>query len=98
MIGYAGIVIGHRFNKNKMLLSVLIAVAFYMILNAISVGGVIIVGLMNESVMNLINTKEAIGIDAIKLIIALGMIVYGVYDVIFYLIGKWQLNKGVNVD
>ena len=48
--------------------------------------------------MNLINTKDTISVEAIKFIIGVAIAIYMVYNIAYYLIGKKQLEKGVNVD
>lgn len=98
LIGYAGIIIGHRFNNNKMLKSIIISFALYMITQVITLAVIFGVGLFNSEVMNLINTSDAINIDAIKILMYVAMGIYIVYNVIYYLIGKMQLEKGVNID
>lgn len=96
--GYNGLVIGHRFNKGKMIKSIIIGFAMYMAANALSVVLIYIAGLFDESITNIITTNEMIGADTIKVIMLMAIAIYFVYNIAFYFIGRWQLNKGVNVD
>ena len=96
--GYIGIVIGHRSNKGKMLKSIIIGFVMYMAANAITVVLICIAGLFEETITYIITTNELIGADTVKLIMLMAIAIYFVYNIVFYLIGKRQLNKGVNVD
>ena len=48
--------------------------------------------------MNIINTTDIVNIDSIKNVMYAGMIIYLIYNIVYYLIGKIELEKGVNVD
>lgn len=98
LIGYVGIIIGHKSNQNKMAKSVVIGVILYIVTQMITLLLVFVFGLFNDSVMNIINTTDIINIDAIKLILFLGIFIYVVYIIIYFLTGKKLLEKGVNVD
>lgn len=97
-VGYFGIIIGHRSNKNKMLKSIIYAVAFYLLTNAFTVVLVMIAGLFNSDIMNLIKTNEMVNFDIIKNIMLFAIVLYSVLNVLYYVAGKVQLSKGVNVD
>lgn len=98
LIGYVGIIIGHKSNQNKMSKSVVMGVILYIVTQMVTLLLVFIFGLFNDSVMNIINTKDIINIDTIKLVLFLGIFIYVVYIVIYYIVGKKLLEKGVNVD
>ena len=55
-------------------------------------------GVFNPDIMNLLNTVEAVDINVIKLILYGGMILYLIYVIVYYMIGKKQFEKGVNVE
>ena len=97
-IGYVGIIIGHKSNKNKMLKSTIIGIVLYLVTSTITLLIIYIIGLFNKSIMNVINTTEIINAEAIKSIMMIGIGIYVVYNIIYYIIGKIQLEKGVNVD
>ena len=98
LIGYVGIIIGHRSNKNKMARSVIIGIVLYLFTSSLTLGFVYIVGLFNQNVMNIINTTDIVNADAIKSVMIIGICIYIVYNVIYYMIGNKLLKKGVNVD
>lgn len=49
----------------------------------------ITLGLFNKDIMNIITTN-IVSIKGIKM--------YIIYNIIYYFIGKWQLEKGINID
>ncbi len=98
LIGYVGIIVGHQSNKNKMLKSVILGIGLYLATSTLTLGIVYIIGLFNEKVMNVINTTEIVNADAIKYVMIAGIAIYVIYNIIYYIIGKKQLEKGVNVD
>jgi len=98
LIGYVGIILGHKSNKNKMLRSIVISFVLYFIFQALTLGLIAIYGLFNPDVMNLINTTDIVNIKAIKSVMYVGIGIYVVYSIVLYWIGQKQLNKGVNVE
>lgn len=98
IIGYVGIILGHKSNKNKMARSIVIGFVLYFIFQAVTLGLICVYGLFNPDVMNLINTTEMIDISAIKNIMYAACGIYVVYIIFLYVLGQKQLNKGVNVE
>ena len=98
LIGYVGIILGHKSNKNKMLRTLVIAFVIYMIMQVITLGLIALYGVFNPEVMNLINTTDIIDVDAIKTVMYVGSGIYIAYIIFLYVLGKIQLEKGVNVD
>ena len=98
LIGYSGIIIGHRSNKNKMIRTVIIGLVLYFVTSSLTLGIIYIVGLFNSNVMNVINTTEIVNFEAIKSIMWIGIGIYLLYNIIYYIVGRVQFNKGVNVD
>lgn len=97
-IGYVGIILGHKSNRNKMLRSIVISFAIYFGLQIVTILSIFIIALFNPEIMNLFNTTDAISIDAIKIAMYVGIGVYIIYLSFLYIIGKRQLEKGVNVE
>lgn len=93
-----GIILGHKSNKNKMARAIIISFALYMLTQMITLALIYVFGLFNSNVMNLINTTDIINVDAIKFVMYAGIVIYDVYIIFYYLLGKKQLEKGVNVD
>ena len=98
LIGYTGIILGHKSGNNKMLKSIIIAFALYLLTQAITLILIFVAGLFNTNIMNLINTTGMINIEVIKKVMYAAIGLYLVYNIIYYIIGKKQFEKGVNVD
>lgn len=98
LIGFAGIIIGHKSNKNKMVKSIIYSFILYAIFQVVTLGVIAIYGVFDPAVMNLLNTTEQVDILSLKSLMYVACVVYGVYAVILYMIGNKQLNKGVNVE
>ena len=98
LIGYVGIILGHRTNKNKMAKSIVIGFILYFVFQSLTLGLIAIYGLFNPEVMNLINTTDIVNVEAIKSVMYAGIGIYIVYAIILYLLGKIYLNKGINVE
>ncbi len=56
------------------------------------------IGLFNSNVMNSIKTTDIVNIDAIKSVMYMGIGIYVVNIIFYYILGHIQLKKGVNVD
>ena len=56
------------------------------------------IGLFHPEVMNLFNSVTGISTEAIKIVLFGGIIMYILYDVVYYILGRKILEKGVNVD
>ena len=98
LIGYVGIILGHKSNKNKMVRSIIIGFVLYLIFQALTLGLIAIYGLFNPEVMNLINTTDIVNITAIKSVMYAGIGIYVIYIIYLYYLGQKYLNKGVNVE
>lgn len=96
--GYLGIIVGHKSNNIKIIKSVIFGYVFYVATNVITLIGIFVWGLFNGDIMNLFNTVSAPSIDVIKSILYGGMVLYIIYIVCYYFIGRKQFEKGVNVD
>ena len=98
LIGYDAIILGNKSNQKKMMKTLVIGFALYMITQILTLGVIFVLGLFNTNVMNLINTTDIINIDAIKSVMYMGIGIYVVYIIFYYVLGHLQLKKGVNVD
>lgn len=97
MCGILGIIIGHKSNNLKIVKSILIGFVIYMILSSMSIGVLFIAGLLNSDIMSLFNNIK-VSSNALKSMMLVGTLVYGIYNLGIYFIGNKLLNKGVNVD
>jgi len=98
LIGYVGIILGHKSNKNRMARSIVIGFILYFVFQALTLGVIAVYGLFNPDVMNLINTTAMVNIEAIKSVMYAGIGIYVMYIIFLYFFGKKELNKGVNVE
>ena len=96
--GYIGIIIAHKSNNLKIAKSVIYGFIAYIVPQTITLAIIFILGLFNQDIMNLFNTTDMINVEAIKSIMNAGIVIYICYIIIYYLIGKKQFEKGVNVD
>jgi len=98
LIGYVAIILGYKSNQKKMVKTLIIGFALYMITQIVTLGAIFVFGLFNPNVMNLINTTDIINVDAIKSVMYMGIGIYIVYIIFYYFLGNIQLKKGINVD
>ena len=97
LVGYTGIIIGHRSNNNKIVKSIIWAFGMYIFTQLITIGLIYIIGLFNKDIMNIITTN-VVSIKGIKNILVGGIAMYIIYNIIYYIIGKRELEKGINID
>ncbi|MCI8620750.1 MAG: hypothetical protein HFJ50_02825 [Clostridia bacterium] len=88
LIGYTGIIIGHKSNRNKMPISIVVGFGLYMITSMISLLALCVVGFLNQDIMNIVITEGSITEGAIKIVIILAMSVYLIYDIVYYIARK----------
>lgn len=98
MAGILGILIGHRSNNFKILKSIIAGFILYTILSMLTLGIIYLMGLFNPNIMKLFTSTEVIETEALKKTLYGAIIMYVVYNVIYYFIGKSILEKGVNVE
>lgn len=98
LIGYVGIILGHKANQNKMAKSIIISFAFYMLTQMVSLILVVLFGILNPDIMNLVNTMEDVNVEAIKYLMYAAGGIYVVYNIFYYILGKKQFERGVNVE
>lgn len=96
--GFSGIIIGNRFNNNKMGLSVLFGFIAYMLGQIAVLITVFIIGLLNADIMQLFKTNTMPNVETVKTIIYIAIGVYTLLTLVYFIVNKKLLNKGVNVD
>lgn len=95
MSGVLGITIGHRSNNYKMIKSLVVGLVSYGLLSAMSLGVIAIVSkLINYDIIGngFPSMNYLIGVGSA------GLLVYLIYNIVYYLIAKKVFNKGVNVE
>ena len=96
--GYTGIILGHKRNNNKTVLSIVFGFAGYIIIQLIILLLIFILGLFNSDVMNLFITNEMINISTLKIIVYSTIILYSGTLLINYIINLKLFKQGVNVE
>lgn len=97
LIGYVGVIIGHKFSQNKIVMSIVIGFGFYTVTQIVSLLCIYLFGVFNPEIMNLINTTEMVNVDIIKSMMYAAIGLYAIYVIFYYLLGQKQFEKGVNV-
>lgn len=98
LAGILGIIIGYRANNLKILKSIGVGFLAYTIPSCLTIGIIYLIGVFYPSVMNLFNSSASFTTEALKVALYGAIIIYICYDIIYYLVGRKVLNKGVNVD
>ena len=98
LVGNVGIILGHNANQNKIIKSIIIGFTLYMGTQIFSVLLVFGFALFNSNFMNLFNTTDMISTETIKALMYSAMVIYLVYIAGYFVFGKKQLEKGVNVE
>ena len=97
-IGFTGVILGHKMQTNKTLLSIVFGFAVYMISQTFVLIALLLVSTFSPDLMNLFITNNAITIEAIKTLFFLSLIVYmGLLFAVYFLNVK-LLKQGVNID
>ena len=89
---------GYRKNNNKIAFSVLFGFTAYLLSQSIVLLLVFIVGLFNESIMNLFKSNILLDTASFKLLIILSIILYLLLIGLMSIICKKIFNKGVNIE
>ncbi|MBE5740401.1 MAG: hypothetical protein E7349_06075 [Clostridiales bacterium] len=97
-IGFTGVILGHKMQTNKTLLSIVFGFAVYMISQTFVLIALLLVSVFSPDLMNLFITNKAITIEAIKTLFFLSLIVYMGLLFAVYFLNVMLLKQGVNVD
>ena len=95
MAGIFGITLGYRSNSYKIIKSIVIGIGSYGFLSTISL---IILSIMSEFADFKILTDGFPSANTIKVMGITGLVIYIVYDLLYYFVSKIIINKGVNVE
>lgn len=96
--GLTGIIIGHRFNNNKLGMSVLFGFICYSISQIIIVILMFIPAIFNSDFMNIFVTTDALNFEILKPAVIYSIVSYTIINIIGLFINIKIFNKGVNVD
>ena len=81
-----------------MVKTIVISLALYLITQALTLGIIYILGLFNSNIMNLINNTDIVNTDTIRYVMYAGVGIYIIYIIFYYILGRKQFEKGVNVE
>ena len=95
--GITAIILGYKQNNNKLLKSVLFGLIIYFIMQTLILVIIFVIGLFNKEIMDLFKTNN-ITPNLLKQMLSLSTIIYIIYNIILYIIGKNTFKKGVNID
>ncbi len=98
LIGYIGIILGYKANKGKTLKAIVIGFGLYMVNQVLALAGIYGVALIKPDVMSLFNTTTVIDVSTIKTVMYVAIVLYVIEIVFYYILGKKQFEKGVNVE
>lgn len=98
IIGYTGIIIGHKSNNNKMVKSIIYSFILYIITQTLTLLIIFLIGITNKDIMNLFITNEIVNIDVIKIVMFTGIFIYVIYISAYYLLDTKLLKHGIDVD
>lgn len=98
LIGYIGIIMGHKSNDKKMLKSIVYGFLFYILSMIGIILIILVIGIFNKDIMNVINTTSVISLNSIKTLIYLCIGIYTLYNIICYVVGSKELESGVNIE
>ena len=96
--GFLGIIVGHKQNNSKVLLSVCFGFIAYIIAQTIILGMMFIVALFDKGIMEMFTSSTFTNIDSLMLLINLTIALYTVMIGTMYIVCKKLLNKGVDVE
>jgi len=96
--GFTGLILGHRKNNSKIGFSVLFGFISNILSQVLVLIMILIVGIFNKDIMNLIFTNQMISIETIKIITYMSIFMYLIIISIGYFININLFKKGVNVD
>ena len=99
MMGFFGIVIGHRSDTKRALKSVFISVGAYMATNTVT-GVILLIGSIVSTDLYgiLFKQQEAVGYTFICTLMVFAILLYSAYTAILYWLTVKNLQKGVNID
>lgn len=97
-IGYTGLLLGHRMNNMKLGFSVIFGFITHIVLQTITVIGLLILGLFNNDIMQMFTTNTLPSPNFVTTIIVFDIAMNILLFIIEYLFNRHLLNKGVNID
>lgn len=98
LVGYVGLILGHKANDGKMVKSIVYGFGLYMLTQGITLILIFLYGLINKDIMDLFFGTTITNLNIVNIIFYVTIVIYIVYIFIYYITGKKQLEKGVDVE
>jgi len=101
LCGIVGLIIGHKSNNNKIVMSVIAGLASYFIIQSVIFCVTFGIGLINSDINSLFSNTISQDVNfekAVKSLVIITNVVYAIFITGIYLVGKVLFKKGVNVD
>ncbi len=95
LAGVFGIVVGYRSNNNKLLKSIIVGIASYMFFSTITL---VVVGSLSKFAKFDIVAEGFPTLSTLRVMMISSVVVYIFWDLLYYFVSKYLLNKGVNVE
>ena len=96
--GFFGMILGHRQNNSKILLSICFGFIAYMFVQSAILGMMFIVALFDEGLMQMFTSNILSNVESFKLLVLLTIVFYTVVILLMRFICKKLFNKGVDVE
>lgn len=98
MCGFLGIIIGHRFNNKKLLMSIVFGFIAYMISQACVLFVMLIYGLINKDILSMFTSSNITDISLLLNLTYISIVTYIAIILTNMIISIKIFKKGVNVD
>lgn len=96
--GYTGIILGHKSNNNKMVKSIIYGILIYLATQVLTLLIIFAAGIFNNDIMQLFISNQVVNISVVKFVMYLGLLIYIIYLIVYYIVDIKLFQKGVNVD
>ena len=99
-VGMFSIVVGHRSNNGRVVRSVFLGVFLYFFLQSILLGIIYAMGMFDDSIKTLFGETQNVAIEfsTFRTLLIATDVLYLVFSVVLYFIGRKLFAKGVNVE
>jgi len=98
MSGYLGIIIGHKFNNKKLLMSIVFGFISYMFSQIFVLLTMLVYGLFNKDILSMFTSSNITDISLLLKLCYLSIITYTLLIIANMIVSIKVFKKGVNVD
>lgn len=99
-VGVIGLIVGHRANNNRVVMSVVVGIVLYYLLQCILLGIIYAIGMFDDSVKAMFGDTSDVAIDfsTYRTLIIIADSIYLAFAAALYFAGKKLFFKGVNIE